>query len=389
MSSWGKTRVAVALLCVILHTVFDDPTPARFVRALPSRGSPNTELRLQSSTRPTRILFFGDSFTSCNGVSSDFKFAHLSYRRWLWNLLKDRSVDVCFQAVGPRSGCKKQVDFHMANITSRFPQEHDAFFGRRLSEVLARDELSSSVCHSGANVVVLGLGLNDLYYATTASQIVEQFQQLMRGVFARCGSHLRRVFLLSLTPIVIKTATLTKLRRTSYVGNSSVEVNRLLMSEVFATRYGSNSSSSEFRRRGPPRQEGEGDRDAHVVTVVDIHSGFNPALFTYDGLHPNSLGEQHIGRRVAEHLFKFLATVPCGPKSTETPSDEGAATDLEHSSTTASSNAPTIAATVRSDSSPLKEVAASKPVDDVVAFAFILSVLVVVFVVCRPRAVRS
>jgi len=36
------------------------------------------------------------------------------------------------------------------------------------------------------------------------------------------------------------------------------------------------------------------DRSDARVAIVDVESGFNPASMTYDGLHPNAVGEEHI-----------------------------------------------------------------------------------------------
>lgn len=59
------------------------------------------------------------------------------------------------------------------------------------------------------------------------------------------------------------------------------------------------------------------------IWVVDANTGFNPVTMTYDNIHPNATGEQHVGDRMAAALgvIESPASIPVGtPLNEELPS---------------------------------------------------------------------
>jgi lysophospholipase L1-like esterase len=240
-----------------------------------------------------RLLFIGDSLTSCSGVSGDFTTAHLSYRRWLWPLITAAlgagplagrcRADV----VGPRSGCNKRLDAAMANVTALFPQRHDAFFGRTLRHVLR--SARAVAAEYRPDVVVALLGINDLIYGKPAERVTPLYEELAKQLHG--GGGVRRLVLVTLPSIdAARFADKPrKLRKHAAAQAGVAELNRFIASDALAAAAA---------------------RAGVALAVARADRGYDAAAMSYDGVHPNGVGERHIAAAVFAALRPLLCLPP-------------------------------------------------------------------------------
>ena len=237
-----------------------------------------------------RVLFLGDSLTSCSGLNPEFTRGFLSYRRPLWKTAADAGWAPCMTWVGSRSGCNARLDRNLKSA-DLFPQQHDAYFGRPLSKAL--NELGP-VLDLRPDVVVVCLGINDLILApskvdaeTIVSALRRQYRKLLTTLLG--SSRSRQVIVLGLPPLEEHIARKRRIKRAATLIPS---VNVALSDVIGAL-------SENHRSR---------------VDLVNVTDGFAASEMLYDGLHPGEAGEQHIARLLAPALYR--AVVPLsGPTS--------------------------------------------------------------------------
>lgn len=201
-----------------------------------------------------RLFALGDSLTSCSRVSSTFSFAQLSYRECLWQeFLLPRFGLNSVTFVGRRRGCNSRVDQNFPNST-KFPNAHDAYFGRTASQMLA--ELRSQEAVISADITLLLVGTNDF--------ILNKRKQ--GRVVARTISSIA-----------------------SLLQPQKVFVGVPLPIDFAKTKHKFSSKSrqrfDDYRRNITEFLQSHGS--LNVVRFDD----FNATIGTYDGIHPNKIGE--------------------------------------------------------------------------------------------------
>lgn len=254
-----------------------------------------------------RLLFLGDSFTSCNRVRRDFRSAQLSFRRPLWTLLKMSGHEGSVEVVGPRSGCNAHVDKNLAEL-ARFPKFHDAFFGRTLSSLVPveqghPDPLRQSL-ELQPTVVVLLIGMNDftLGEGKNPQEVIGAMGKLvLRMLSAKSLSHL-----LILT---VPSIDLRRFRKRKHfffqVQKNISNFNRLLLDGHHLKNNQIKITESVGSQRHLLLDPNNAEHRLWVE-VVDIASNYIAENFTYDGMHPNDSGEEHIARVVFHSLIKIF-----------------------------------------------------------------------------------
>jgi acyl-CoA thioesterase I len=195
----------------------------------------------------------GDSITQGDS-------AHDSYRRELWRLLEAQALQADF--VG-----SQRDGFGGGPPNPDFDRDHEGHWGFRADEILAG--LENWVRSARPDVVLVHLGTNDLLQGQSVSSIageLEELIRLLRTVNPRVAVLLAQVVPSSL--LVVQTIDSL---------NSAI------------SSVASRASTSES-----------------PVIAVDQATGFDPLVHTYDGVHPNALGERKMAAVWLQALRRFF-----------------------------------------------------------------------------------
>jgi lysophospholipase L1-like esterase len=205
---------------------------------------------------PIRIMPLGDSITQGNSK-------HNSYRRPLWIQLHKAGYNVDFVG-STREHVKGESPL------SDFDSDHEGHWGWRVDRVLEKIDDWSRI--SQPDIVLIHLGNNDIIHGQSPESTIEELWQLIQ----RLRSIHPRIKLLIAQIIPC--------------GNKAriQQLNRLIVNLARRT----NTQESP-------------------VILVDQFSGFNAAVGvdTYDGCHPNEVGE----KKMASRWFDSLKTVLPSP----------------------------------------------------------------------------
>ena len=206
-------------------------------------------------SQPTtaRLMPLGDSITQADSQ-------HDSYRRPLWQKLKSSGFDIDF--VGSQSahhrGLPPNQDFDM---------DHEGHWGWRADEVL--DRVGEWADAELPDIVLVHLGTNDVLQSQSTGSTIDEIGQIIDRI--RTAKPGVTIFLAQLIPV-------DNAGRNTAIRSLNEEIRTLAESK--------NSEHSPIR-------------------VVDQFSGFDPKLDTYDGLHPNSGGED----KMAQNWFSALEEI--------------------------------------------------------------------------------
>jgi lysophospholipase L1-like esterase len=262
--TWANDASGGAGGCEISHPVVTNPPP--------SGGGP-------------KILVVGDSIS--NGVLGDF-----TWRYRLWQHLGSLNP----QFVGHRTGTENIYDDpvdlalvnnqaqptdNYANPTDGYynsgedpvfamsgGSNHDALWG--WTYVLAKNYVAQEVSAYQPNYLLIELGFNDLAFFTSPSGTVANAKALIDN--ARQANPNIKI-------LIANVVTRVPLPAYPNLNSTITTYNGALASAV----PGWSTSASPVR-------------------LVDISSGYNPAADTYDGLHPNGVGEYVIADAFASAL---------------------------------------------------------------------------------------
>jgi lysophospholipase L1-like esterase len=196
----------------------------------------------------------GDSITQADNN-------HNSFRRPLWQRLKAAGFDVDF--VG------NQRHHHRGQAPNDdFDQDHEGHWGWRTDEILTKLERWASAHRPDA--VLIHLGSNDIFQGQSIQSTVDELAEIV--------SLLRRVN----REVVILVAQI--------IPTSNERMNR------------------EIRKfNGAIALLGlHLDSLQSPVRVVDQHSGFTASEDTYDGTHPNELGEEKMAALWQDILVEYI-----------------------------------------------------------------------------------
>lgn len=187
-----------------------------------------------------KIMPLGDSITS--GTDG-----HGSYRYWLWKDLETLGYQVDF--VGTLNGV------YMGSPFGDYDQDHDGHSNWRADEVLV--DVQSWVAQELPDIVMIHLGTVDIAQGhSNASTIVE------------LGQIIDEIRLAKADVVIL--------------------LGQIISSSVFTTQIPDLNSMI-------PGLAASKDQPGSPVIVVDHETPFDPALHTYDGVHPNDAGEQVMG----------------------------------------------------------------------------------------------
>ena len=220
-----------------------------------SMGSESLSPEFAESESVIRIMPLGDSITQADSE-------HSSYRRPLWNLLRQAGYDVEF--VGSR-----QAHFGGPPPYSDFDSDHEGHWGWRTDQVLGH--VNTWVGSAQPNIVLIHLGTNDLRAGQSLESTMDELWELIQSL--RQNNPSVKVLLAQLIPIAENESQVAQL-------------NQLI---ALIAEYMSMETSP--------------------VLLVDQFSGFNAAVGqdTYDGIHPNQLGEQKLAEQWFNALQQILA----------------------------------------------------------------------------------
>jgi hypothetical protein len=193
----------------------------------------------------------GDSITESNtGLPS--------YRYYLWHLLLDQGYHVDF--VGSRHGVGNGPP-----ANPDFDMDHEGHSGWRADEILSNIQVWATAALP--DIVLLHIGTNDVCRGQSVASTVSDIGGII-DVLRTVNPHVR-VLLAQLIASSTCRAVIPAL-------NASL-----------------------------PALVADKDRPEFPVTLVDQYSGFDPSTMTYDGTHPNAIGDS----RMADQWFEKLAPV--------------------------------------------------------------------------------
>lgn len=220
-----------------------------------------------------KILITGDSITQ--GSSGDY-----TWRYRLWNKLQSTEVDpVSF--VGTRTDLYDNVNdtqgsqYYAASFAGK---AHSAKWGDAFT--LELGNISAQVTTTGANVLVVMLGSNDLAYLTSPEDTIANLKTyIARARQAAPGIDI----------VVGQVVNRWDPWSQSYILNSETSAYASLLQ----------TAASEL------------NTSSQRVVVAPTMTGWDPKIHTWDGTHPNPTGEALIAQRVSQ----ALATIGVGASS--------------------------------------------------------------------------
>ncbi|RKG63096.1 cellulose-binding protein [Corallococcus exercitus] len=182
-----------------------------------------------------------------------------SYRCQLWRKLTRKGYRADF--VGTLS-----TGYLGENTCSSawFDRDHEGHWSWRADQVLAN--ISNWAASTRPDLVLIHLGTNDTYYDQTEDSTVSELEQIIDRL--RVVNPRVKVFLAQIIP------------------TSGASLSLKLQS---------------LNQRMPGLAEAKSTQDSPVY-VVDQWTGFTPSTDTYDGIHPNLIGEE----KMAERWFQAI-----------------------------------------------------------------------------------
>ncbi len=212
----------------------------------------------EQESHTIRIMPLGDSITHADS-------AHPGYRYPLWKLLKEGGYDFDFV------GTMKMN--HKGPNPQSFDTDHEGHWGWRADQILhgvpGYGSLNTFLTSNTPDIVLMHLGSNDIFQGESVPQIIAELKEIIT---------------------VLNSA------------NSKVII---LIAQILPT------SDQRINRRISQLNKAisdlpsEMDKISSRIIVVNQHAGFNPYQDTYDGVHPNSIGEG----KMAKKWFKALQSV--------------------------------------------------------------------------------
>lgn len=212
---------------------------------------------------PLRLMVVGDSISQ--GSSGD-----VTWRYQLHQHLVRSGVS--FDLVGDRSDLYNNITNQHGDASYPYPfdRDHHAQWGRPVA--LEKDTIRAAVTGSAADVVLVLLGINDLiWFAHSPATITDNMRAFVAN--ARAAN-----------PAV-----------TVVIGHT------LSRYDLFARAYLNQAETADINRRYDALAAAMSTSSSRVVSTASP-SGWDPAVHTWDGTHPNSTGEARIAAAFANAL---------------------------------------------------------------------------------------
>lgn len=212
---------------------------------------------------PLRLMVVGDSISQ--GSSGD-----VTWRYQLHQHLARSGVS--FDLVGDRTDLYNNITNQHGDQSYpyAFDRDHHALWGRALAQ--EKDTIRAAVAGSGADVVLVLLGINDVIWSShSAAQIADNMRAFVTN--ARAAN-----------PAV-----------TVVIGHT------LSRWDPFARAYLNVAQTADINGRYDALAASMSTSTSRVVSTANP-PGWDPAAHTWDGTHPNSTGEARIAAAFADAL---------------------------------------------------------------------------------------
>lgn len=214
-----------------------------------------------------RVLITGDSITQ--GSSGDY-----TWRYRLWNKLASTAPGAV-SFVGTRTDLYDNVNNQQGSqyyAASFAAKAHSALWGDTYQAELGN--IGSQVSSTGANVLVVMLGSNDLAYFTSPEQTI-----------ANVKTYIARA-------------------RAAAPGIDVVVGEALNKWDPWAAEYQLRDQVADYASR-LATMAAELDTASQRVVIAPTRNGWDSRTLTWDGTHPNPTGEALIAQRISEGLAKI------------------------------------------------------------------------------------
>ena len=224
------------------------------------------ETAAAASVQPV-ISPLGDSITHADS-------SHQSYRYPLWIKLVDAGI--VFDFVGSQSTNSGGDPIWPDHAGQTFDPDHEGHAGWRADEI--RDGLPTWLVGYTPDIVLLHIGTNDAFQNQSTSTTVDEIKQIIDAL--RVDNPNVVVLLAKLIP-----STDTSINQGIDALNAEVDGIAVQM-----------------------------DTAESPVVVVDQNTGFSAAVDTYDGVHPNVVGEEKMAQKWYDAIVQALdGTPPTAP----------------------------------------------------------------------------
>ncbi|RCV51965.1 SGNH/GDSL hydrolase family protein [Marinitenerispora sediminis] len=251
-----RARVSAALLgALALTAAVSTAVPAASAAAADDPAGPRAA---------TRVMPLGDSITGSPGC----------WRALLWDALqRSGRTEVDFVGTLPPQGCGIPHD-----------GDNEGHGGARVTDVAAQGHLVGWLSASDPDVVLMHFGTNDVWSQIPTATILDAYSTLVAQMRAHDPGI--RVLVAQIIPM-------DPARSCAACGRGVADLNAAIPAWAAA----------QSTERSP-------------VVVVDQWTGFDTAVHTYDGVHPNSEGDRRIADRWLPPLTSVLGTGGPGAAAT-------------------------------------------------------------------------
>jgi lysophospholipase L1-like esterase len=200
-----------------------------------------------------RIMPLGDSITQ--SVSP-----HNSYRYYLWHLLLNQhfGVDFVGSLHGVGDGPPANPDFDM---------DHEGHAGFRADEIAANIQMWAT--QAAPDIVLLHIGTNDLCQRQSVASTVNDIGNIID---------------------ILRTV------------NPRIQI---LLAQLIGQASSDDCGIPALNAQLPGLAANKTQPESPIV-LVDQFTGFDPTTMTFDGEHPNDLGDSHMADRWFETLAPTL-----------------------------------------------------------------------------------
>jgi lysophospholipase L1-like esterase len=215
---------------------------------------------------PLRIMVVGDSIS--HGSSGDITWRYHLYQHLV-------NAGVSFDLVGDRTDLYNNITNQPGDQTYPYPfdRDHHAQWGRPVT--LEKDTIQAAVAGSGAQVVLVLLGINDLiWFAHSPAKVADDMGAFVTN--ARAANP-------SVTIVIGRT---------------------LSRYDIFNKVYLNQADTTDLNARYDALAASMSTSTSRVVTTASP-AGWDPAAHTWDGTHPNSTGEARIAAAFANALNRI------------------------------------------------------------------------------------
>ena len=202
---------------------------------------------IRFSDKPlTWIMPLGDSITEARG-------GYASYRYYLWQDLQNGGFSTDF--VGGQTGVRKNSG---DPLFWTFDQDHEGHSGFRADQIL--DNLDSWLEASPTDIVLLQAGFNDLQQGQSVDSTVAEMGQIIDKLRAH---------------------------------NAAVSI---LLSNLTPTTAISDATVRDYNTKLAALAQQKSSTQSRII-LVDQYTGFSDTSDTFDGIHPNTTGEQKLAAK--------------------------------------------------------------------------------------------